>query len=71
MNHTYNLLPRIQAEGIGPATFLGRRLAKVFALGLLAAILGQMFNAGRAQPRWLGANGATSLKTCLVIFPKG
>ena len=33
-------MPRIQGERVGPAIFLGRRLAKVFALGFLAAILG-------------------------------
>jgi hypothetical protein len=40
VNHTCNVLPRIQAEGAGPATFPGRRLAKVLALGFLGAILG-------------------------------
>jgi MFS family permease len=49
MNHTCNLLPRIQAEGVGPAIFLGRRLAKVLALGFLAAILGLLLS-------WLSDN---------------
>jgi hypothetical protein len=40
VNHTCNVLPRTQAEGVGSATLPGRRLAKALALGFLAAILG-------------------------------
>jgi hypothetical protein len=65
MIHTCNLLPRIQAEGVGPATFLGRRLAKVLALGFLPAILGLSLS-------WLSDNPfALTFQTGAVLITAG
>src|SRR5258708_8921309 len=65
MDHTYNPLPKIQAETVGPATFLGRRLAKVLALGFLAMILGLSLS-------WLSDNPfAMPFQTGAVLITAG
>lgn len=63
VNHTCNLLPRTQAEGVGSATLPGRRLAKALALGFLAAILGLSLSwlSDKDQRRAHDANIAVSV----------
>jgi len=65
MNKTCNLPPKSRVEGIGLATFLARRVAKVLSLGFLGAILGLSVS-------WLSDNPfALTFQTGAVLIAVG